>query len=92
MRQFQIGPEQVPEDLVWLCELIGMEQFLQIVDTAGGDYIYVPKRTSLERDLRRKAIAREFNGANVKQLARKYGISDRHVRTIIQEEGLRKSS
>ena len=85
MRQFQIGPEQVPEDLFWLYELVGIDRFLQIVDTAGGDCIYIPQRSTLERELRKNAIVREYNGSNSMQLARKYGLSDRHVRTILQE-------
>ena len=85
MRQFQIGPEQVPEDLFWLYELVGIDRFLQIVDTAGGDCIYIPQRSPLERELRKNAIVREYNGSNSMQLARKYGLSDRHVRTILQE-------
>ena len=39
-----------------------------------------------------KAIAKEYDGSNVRQLARKYGLSDRHIRTILQEAGMRKSS
>ena len=85
MRQFQLGPEQVPEDLFWLYELVGIDDFLRIVDTAGGDCIYIPKRSTLERELRRDAILREFDGSNVMHLSRKYGMSDRHVRTILQE-------
>jgi len=92
MAQFHISPEQVPENLYWLYELVGMERFLKIIDTAGGELLYFPKRTTLERDLRRKAIIQEYDGSNTRQLAKKYGISDRHIRSIIQEEGLRKSS
>ena len=92
MRQFQIGPEQVPEDLFWLYELVGIDRFLQIVDTAGGDCIYIPQRSTLERDLRREAILGEFNGSNIRQLARKYGLSERHVRSILHKEGPHKTS
>lgn len=92
MAQFQLSAEQIPEDLYWLYELVGMEHFLKIIDTAGGEFLYFPKRSTLERDLRRQAIAAEYDGTNVRQLSRKYGLSDRHIRTILQEQGLRKSS
>ena len=65
---------------------------MTIIDTAGGEFLYFPKRTTLERGLRREAIVREYNGANIRQLAKKYGLTERYVRTILQEEGLRKSS
>lgn len=85
MAQFQLTPQQVPEDLYWLYELVGMERFLKIIDTAGGEFLYLPKRATLERDLRRQAILTEYDGTNLRQLARKYGLSDRHVRTILHQ-------
>ena len=80
------------EDLYWLYELVGLERFLKIIDTAGGEFLYFPKRSTLERDLRREAILREFDGTNLRQLARKYGLSERHVRSILQKEGPHKTS
>ena len=69
-----------------------MERFLAIIDTAGGEFLYFPKRSTLERGLRREAIIREYTGTNIRQLSRKYGLTERYIRTILQEEGLRKSS
>lgn len=92
MAQFQLSSEQIPEDLYWLYELVGLDRFLKIIDTAGGEFLYFPKRSTLERTLRRQAIAKEYDGTNVHQLARKYGLSDRHIRTILQEAGMRKTS
>ena len=92
MVQFKLSSAQVPEDLYWLYELVGLERFLKIIDTAGGEFLYFPKRSTLERDLRREAILREFDGTNLRQLARKYGLSERHVRSILQKEGPHKTS
>ena len=92
MAQFELSSEQVPEELYWLYELVGMDHFLKIIDTAGGEFLYFPKRSTLERTLRRQAIAKEYDSSNVRQLARKYGLSDRHIRTILQEAGLRRPS
>ena len=47
--QFHLTQEQVPAEIQWLSELVGMERFLQILDTAGGECIYFPKRETLER-------------------------------------------
>lgn len=85
--QFQIRPEHVPEESRWLCELVGMESYLAILDTAGGEYIYLPKRETLEKPLRQAAILREYDGTNLRQLSRKYGITDRRVRTILKDGG-----
>ena len=91
MAQFKLSSAQVPEDLYWLYELVGLERFLKIIDTAGGEFLYFPKRSTLERDLRRKAILGEFDGTNLRQLARKYGLSERHVRSILQERAKKSS-
>lgn len=85
MKSFKIEEDQIPENLFWLYELVGMEHFLQIIDTAGGEMLYLPKRATLERELRHRAIVREFTGRNQRQLARKYGLSERHVRSILQQ-------
>lgn len=92
MAQFQLSAEHIPEDLYWLYELVGLERFLKIIDTAGGEFLYFPKRSTLERDLRRQAILQEFDGGNIRQLARKYGLSERHVRTIVHQEGPHRTS
>lgn len=42
MAQFKLSQEQVPEELFWLYELVGMERFLKIIDTAGGESSIFP--------------------------------------------------
>ncbi len=83
--QFKLGEQQVPEELHWLYELVGQERFFKIIDTAGGEFLYLPKRSTLERELRRQAIHRDYNGGNIRELSRKYDLSERHVRTILQQ-------
>ena len=92
MAQFTLTSKQVPEGLFWLYELVGQERFFKIIDTAGGEFLYFPKRSTLERELRREAIQKEFDGTNLRQLAHKYGLSERHIRTILAAEGLQKTS
>lgn len=92
MAQFTLTSKQVPEDLFWLYELVGQERFFKIIDTAGGEFLYFPKRSTLERELRREAIQKEFDGTNLRQLAHKYGLSERHIRSILAAEGLQKTS
>ncbi len=86
--QFHLTPQHMPEEISWLCDIVTMEQMLQIIDTAGGEVLYIPKRQTLEQPLRRAAICREFDGCNIRQLGRKYGLTERRVRTILLEEGL----
>lgn len=83
--EFQITPDQVSEETRWLCDIVGMNKFLEIVDMAGGQYVYIPKRATLEKELRHRAIRQEFDGGNLRKLARKYDVSERHIRTILKE-------
>jgi Mor family transcriptional regulator len=53
---------------------------------AGGISIYVPKVDHLLRHERDEAIAREFRGANVQALARKYGVSEVWIYAIIRRQ------
>ena len=85
MEQFELTQQDVPEDIAWLCEIVGIRSFMEIIDMAGGEYLYLPKRQTLEQPLRHAAICREFNGCNYKQLARKYGMSERQVRMIVKK-------
>lgn len=83
MNQFELRPEDLPEEIAWLCDIVGMERFMKIIDTAGGEFLYLPKRQTLEQPLRRAAILREFDGSNYRALARRYGITERRVRMIV---------
>lgn len=49
----------------------------------GGAHIYLPKRTSRDRVRIRNEILTKFNGRNLFELAREYGMSARHLRRIL---------
>ena len=80
-----IAFENVPENLYDLYHLVGAELFTKIVDVHGGEMLYIPKRSTMERKQNRDAIRKEYNGCNVSQLALKYGYSERYIRTILFE-------
>lgn len=56
----------------------------RVVQRLGGGYVYV----STEHRLRKKQVAEEirqrFNGINIRELSRIYGLSIRHVRRIVE--------
>lgn len=85
MQHFIITKEDIPEDMDWLCDIIGVKCFMEIVDRAGGELLYIPKRTTIEIPLRKKAIMEEFDGSNARILGRKYGLTERRVREILKE-------
>ena len=85
MNQFDIHPEDIPGDMAWLCDIVGVSAFMRIIDTAGGEILYIPKRQTIELPLKKEAIQKEYDGRNARALARKYGITERRVRAIISE-------
>lgn len=75
--------EDVPEDFRDVADELGMEAFLKLVALCGGQDLYIPKRESLERGPRDRAIRARFDGGNYRALAAQYRLSVRQIRKII---------
>lgn len=56
----------------------------RVVSRFGGAQVYVPRKTSAERRLRDQRIRDEFNGTNIRYLARKFMLSERTVRRLLR--------
>lgn len=65
-----------------IAEAIGTENFYKLAGVVGGTTIYIPKPESLIRPVRDARIKAEFNGYNHPELARKYNVTERWVRTL----------
>lgn len=46
-----------------------------------GEYLYISKR--FEKSYRDKEIIAAFNGRNIKELAERYGLSERQIHNIV---------
>lgn len=68
-----------------IAELIGIENYIKLVDFYGGSSIYIYKRDSFLRILRDKQIRKEFKG-NYRELAQKYNLTEIAIRNIIGEQ------
>lgn len=66
-----------------IAECIGIDAFKKLVRLCGGQMIYIPKADSVARPVRNRLIKSEFNGANYRRLASKYGLTERRVREIV---------
>ena len=85
MEKIQIREQDVPENLYWLYEIVGMDKFREIIDAAGGELVYLPLRRTLCREQIREQIRAEYDGENVAELANRYSYSERYIRSIIFE-------
>lgn len=80
---YPIQFEDVPEELRDVAQELGLEAFLKLVSLCGGQELYIPKRESLERGPRDRAIRSRFDGGNYRALAAQYRLSVRQIRKII---------
>lgn len=66
-------------------ELIGVDKLILLSQQYGGTSIYIPKTDELLRNRRYAAILKEFDGSNIKLLARKYKVSERTVYRLVKD-------
>ena len=56
-----------------------------IADMYGGEQIYLPKKERLLRILRNWTIKEEFNGRNIREIAKKYKLTTAQIRAIVSK-------
>ena len=78
--------EDLEGDQYDLAECIGLDVYVKLVRTFAGLPISIPMPTSINKNARNRKIIREFNGYNVKKLARKYGLSKRRINELVAEK------
>jgi Mor family transcriptional regulator len=69
-----------------IAEIVGMEKMFELCTRIGGAGFYLPTMDKLLMNFKTRKILEEFNGYNVKQLARKYEISERTCYRICNEK------
>ena len=79
----QVRPGDLPEVYQEMAEVIGVEATVHLARTFSGTSVYFPKLERALLALRNQAIRREFDGANIKLLSRRWNLSARHVRQIV---------
>lgn len=67
-----------------LANLIGIDAVLKIHSIYRGQQIFFPMDL-FSREFIRKQIIEEYNGYNVKQLALKYGYTEKWIKKILKE-------
>lgn len=66
-------------------ELIGINNLLILSKVYGGTSIYIPKIEEILKNKKYAKVMEEFDGGNIKKLARKYGISERTIYRLVQD-------
>lgn len=65
----------LPEPLRSYAEIIGLENLKKLARQKGGRNLYIPTGECLDKYSFPRRVCSEYNGSNMKELERKYGIS-----------------
>ena len=79
----QVSSQDLPEVYQEMAEIIGVDATVHLAQIYAGTSVYFPKLDRALLSLRDRVIRDEFNGANIKALARRWGLSACHVRHIV---------
>lgn len=74
--------EDLPEGVVDIVDVIGMDAFKSLVKFAGGSNLYVPNESSLVKGVRNRMIRDIFDG-DYRKVSRKFGLSNAQIRNIV---------
>ena len=72
-----------------IANLLGSEAALKIHSAYRGQQITFPVQL-FSKEYLKKQIAKEYDGGNIKQLATKYGYSEKWIRRILKDYGCEK--
>ncbi len=87
MNELEAVAESEIDTVADLRQIIGVESAAKLIRVCGGSYVYVPKMETITKSRRDKAIYNEFiSGISVKNLSRKYSVSEALIRAIIKTE------
>lgn len=75
---------QLPTQYQDLVRVIGLEATIRLCREYGGTDTYIPKVDGLLAAKQRELIRKEWNGYNSEALARKYGVTARWIRKIVE--------
>lgn len=80
-----IDIEDLDDPYYEIANKLGLEVAMKIAKMFQGSQIYFPKLEKTCSPKRKELIKTEFNGYNFKELAQKYGYSERWIREICSD-------
>lgn len=80
----EVRREDIPDDMLSMVDIIGIDKFLDVSKIYGGYAVYIPIYKSIIREARNREIMSKYDGYNVRELANIYGISANHIYHIVK--------
>lgn len=81
-----IGLEDLDGPYYEIALKLGIETAMKIAELFQGSQVYFPKMENSCSPKRKELIIEEFNGYNYRELAHKYGFSERWIREICSDQ------
>ena len=81
----EISADILPEPYRRMFSILGVEVTLKIAAEFQGMNVYFPKLDGTLKTIRDRRIRDEFNGHNVRELARRFGLTETWIRQILAE-------
>ena len=78
--------EDLDQEQQEVAEVIGLENYKQLIARYGGTSIYIPKADRKERMKRNEQIRITFDGYNFRELAQKFGLTEVTIRSIVSDK------
>lgn len=80
----EIKMEDIPDNMIAMVEIIGMDEFVELTRVYGGDILYIPSYKSLKKQVRNREIKTKYDGLNSKELAKDYDLSVSQINRIVR--------
>ena len=68
-----------------IAEIIGVDKYIELTKTYGGDNIYIQKYSEVLKIQRNAEIRAKFNGYNADELADEYNLTERYIRMLCSD-------
>lgn len=81
----QLIKTDIPDDYRVIIDSIGIDNFMKLLELAGGTTLYFPKIEMMIRPARNRMIIKENKG-NYRVLAQKYGITYNGIKKIVSSK------
>lgn len=79
--------EDLAETQKEIAELIGIDNYIKLSKRFGGDNgLYIQKYSEITKNARNREIRKQYNGYNIPMLANMYNLSERQIRTIVNDD------
>lgn len=86
MKPDEISMDDLRDQHKELAYIIGIDNLIALSNQFGGTQIYIPQTEMLIKNVKYKAIISEFDGCNIKALAKKYEVSESTVYRLVRDK------